>query len=129
MATLLGNWFANAALSDYFVNKPVWLALHLTDPGATGDASTEFGGGNYARQRIYFGNPATGGAANKAILNNSSVTFSNLLAATITYFGFWNSVSATNTGFLCSYQLSPALAVTASSQVLVGPNDIAIVLV
>src|SRR5215469_10919268 len=124
MASLLGNWFANAALAAYFQNAPVWLALHLSDPGVTGDASTEFGGGNYARQRIYFAAPS-----NKAILNNSSVTFSNLLAATITYFGFWNSQSATNTGFLASYQLCPALAVTASSQVLVGPNDISIALV
>jgi hypothetical protein len=124
MPSLLGNFLANAVLAAYFQNGPVWLALHLTDPGTTGDSNSEFGGGNYSRQRIYFGAPGS-----KSITNNSSVIFPNLAPATIPYFGFWNSKAATNTGFLASYQLGTPLAVTASSQVLVQIGDISIALV
>lgn len=124
MPSLLGNFFANGALALYFQNSPVWLALHLTDPTPVGDPNTEFGGGNYMRQRIIFGAPGS-----KSISNTGTVTFSNLAAATITYFGFWNSQANTNTGFLASYQLNPSLVVIASSQVLVGPGDISIALV
>jgi hypothetical protein len=124
MPTLLGNYLANAVLATYFQNGPVWLALHLSDPTPTGDANTEFSGGNYSRQRIYFGAPGS-----KSITNNSSVIFPNLAPATIPYFGFWTSKAATNTGFLSSYQLVPPLAVIASSQVLVQIGDISIALV
>ena len=90
-------------------------------PVASFALTTELAGGSYARQRLIMGAPSA-----KQIANTGSATFSNLVLATVNYFGFWTALAGGE--ILATYQLSPALAVTASSQVLVAAADITLAL-
>lgn len=87
--------------ATYTPPADVYLALYTTATDETG-AGTEVTGGTYARQLVTFGVWATGGA-----LNDASVTFTGLPAATITHAALLDASVAGNMlmeGYLTSQQ-------------------------
>lgn len=86
MGSILGNFFGNAALDDYFTNRACWLALHQTDPGVNGDLSTEFNGGGYKRQRVHFTSPSA-----KTVASSDTQIFHDLPNGIIRYIAVWDA--------------------------------------
>jgi len=116
---VLGNYFANRALSHYFQYRTVWMGLHLADPTPAGDLTTEMSTGGYMRRKLGFGTPAA-----RSIASTGSVVFSALVGAQVTHFGFWTNQVGQH--LLAAQELDTPLVVTASAQVLIGPGDIVI---
>lgn len=84
---LLGAVFTSAA---YQVATP-YVSLHDSDPGETGAGEITAGGFSYARQLGTFASPGSGETHNQ-----SSISWTNLPAKTITHVGIWDAVSSGN---------------------------------
>ena len=110
----LSTTAANAILDAIF-NGTSWnpmasgdpyISLHTGDPGTTG--ANEVAGGSYARQRPAF-NAASSGQAK----NTSSINFTSMPSATITYVGVWTAVSGGT--FIIGGALSASTSVSAGN--------------
>ena len=84
MTMLLPNATKNAVLDAQF--QSVFVSLHTGNPGTTG--ANEVTGGGYARQAENFG-AASGGQ----LVNASDLSFDDMPACTVTYFGLWSLAS------------------------------------
>lgn len=121
MASLLGNYFGNAALQDYFRSRNTWLALHFNDPGVTGDLSTEVNGGSYVRQPAQWTVPSA-----KTIATSNTIIFHDLPAFTLKYIAVWDAVS--NGHLMLRFAVTPNQSIGASSLWRALPGDIAVTL-
>lgn len=74
----------NTELDNIF--QGVFISLHTGDPGT--DGSNEVTGGSYVRQAENFGAASSG-----ALTNASNLTFEDMPACTVTYFGIWTAES------------------------------------
>lgn len=79
-----------------FTITTVYVSLHNGDPGA--DGSNELTGGSYARQQVNHAgwNAAAVATEGSECTTISDLTFSNLLANTITHVGIWDALSGGN---------------------------------
>lgn len=121
MSSVLGNSFANSALLTYFHQANTWLGLHLTDPGALGDMSTEMFGGGYHRQPINWGPPSS-----KTIATTNYQKFEDLPSGTVNYLGVWNAASTGN--ILVRFQLGVPVPVSTGDIFTALPGDISFTL-
>lgn len=97
MAAAMSNYLANAVRDHVLRNTAytspttVYLALFTTATTEAG-GGTEVTGGSYARQAITFAAGTLDGQADQS----SSITFSNMPAATVTNAAVFDAVSAGN---------------------------------
>jgi hypothetical protein len=100
------NAVMNPFLDDTF--QSTYISLHTDDPGATG--ANEVSGGSYARQAETFA-AASGGQ----ISNAANIEYTNMPAATVTYFGVWDASSGGN--FIGGGPLTAPLAISSGQDV------------
>ena len=111
---------SNTLLADIIdlYDSGMYLALYTTNPTAA-DTGTEVTGGSYARQAITFGAPIGG-----TISNSSSVTFTDLPAASITH---WGIRSASTGGDLVFADVfTPSIPAQAGDDLTIGVGDLTI---
>lgn len=115
------NYFGNLVLTNYLTAGTKYLALHSSDPGTGGTASTEYSGGGYARAQINWTAPS-----NRSTANSNSMQFLNLIAGTVSYLAIWDASSGGN----CLYSVALTAPVTLiTGQYITFPvSDIAVVL-
>lgn len=120
---MMTNALANTVLTSSFSTVTHYLALHSTDPTAAGLAGGEISGGSYGRQSVNWTTPS-----NRTVVNNNTVTWTNLPATTVNFMAVWTAAS----GGSCLYVIPvnpPGGIVFASGGNFVVPiSDIAIVL-
>jgi len=83
------NVWGNQALDWLIRGRSVWVSLHSSNPGVTGDISTEISGGpddGYERQPGTFS-----AAASRQVANSNVLVFTNLPASLVTYAGVWDA--------------------------------------
>lgn len=117
----MSNALASSILTTNYTNKTLYLGLHTADPTVTGNSATELAGGGYVRLSIVFGAPS-----NRSVVNNASITFTNLPATTITHFAIWSAQS----GGAIQHTIAAGsgIVVSAGGTVLVPVGDIAVTL-
>lgn len=114
----IGNLWANNAI-DYLLNRDTYFALHISDPGATGELSSELTGGSYARVLSTFSS-----AASREAANNAQVVFPNLPASIVTHVGVWTASSFGE--IICSGAFPSALTVTDGDPLVIQIGDFAV---
>lgn len=120
MTSVLGNAQAAAWLDAMITDSHgCWLALHLSDPGPTGDTSTELSGGLYKRRRILFSRPSS-----KSIVSTTGPVFPGLVGATITHLAVWTAFTGGALRFVIP--LDTPIQVSTSGQVILAPGDVAL---
>lgn len=119
MAAAVSNFLGNAVLQNIFTAPGAWLAMHNADPGPTGDPTTEWAAGGYARQFVTFSSPGS-----KSVVSTNGQLFSGLTAGSLLWLGLWNAVSGG--GFLMSIPVTPPIIITASGQLRLAAGDIGI---
>lgn len=110
------NYAGNRALHAVF-GPGLYLALHEDEPTPTGLLSTEVGGAGYQREPIAFASPS-----GQAIVSVNSQTFAALPKTLVKWLAVWDSPGHGN--MVMAMQLSPAITVPESGQVLVAPGDV-----
>jgi hypothetical protein len=122
MASWLSNYLGNRMLYNNFTtagtNNVTYLALHISDPGVSGDLSTEVRGGGYNRHIAYWTN-----ASAKTVATTNAMVFNDLRPVTITHIAVWDRITAGN--MLIRMPLDTAVNVTASGNFIVAIGDVA----
>lgn len=118
MTSILSNHAGNANLTQ-LLDGTTYVALHLTDPTATGLLATEVAGGGYIRQPITYA-AATG----KIRVSTKALIFPGMPACIVAFLAGWDAISAGN--MIWRKELSPHITVLASGQFLVAVGDIAV---
>ena len=101
----------NAAV-DAIIALGNWISLHTADPGTTG--ASEASGGGYARQQ------SAHGAAASGVATGAEVSFSNIIAAAYTHFGYWSAVTAGT--FRHGNVLTPSMTLGGTGTLKVTPS-------
>lgn len=118
MTTSIWSTYAgNRALAHNFGDSN-YLALHLTDPGVTGDTATEVAGGGYVRKLIHWSSPSA-----KSIVNTTAPIFSAMPACTVLWIATWDSVTGGN--MISRKELDDPIVVLVDGQVRLAIGDIA----
>lgn len=102
MALAVSNFLADALLNQVFRNtaytRPpaVYVALYTSNPTGA-DTGTEVAGGDYARQQVTFGAPATE-AGKRTVKNTAEVSFPVASAdwGTVTHVGIRDAATGGN---------------------------------
>ena len=89
----IGSYWGNAVL-DYITNRNTWVSLHTSDPGVTGELSTEHTGGSYERDQVSASE--WNAAASRQINTDNVIEWNNLDAGIITHIGVWDSSTGGN---------------------------------
>lgn len=117
MTSVLSNFAGNGFLNQYLSG---YLALHASDPTVTGDGSTEFVGGGYARKLITMSTPS-----GKTHVSTNGQLYAGLLAGTVNFLAFWTALSGGN--MIWSIDItSKAIVVAASGSVNLVAGDVAL---
>lgn len=115
--SILSNFSGNAFLNQYLSG---YLALHATDPTVTGDGSTEFDGGGYARKLITFSSPS-----GKTYVSTNGQLYTGLLAGTVNFLAMWTALSGGSMVWRQDIS-SKAIVVAASGSVHLVAGDVAL---
>ncbi len=94
----------------------VYLALYTNNP-TIADTGTEVTGGSYARQQLSFANASDG-----AKVSNTSETFTNMPATTVTHWGIRDASSGGNLLYFGAFDLPVQL--NASDSFPIASGDI-----
>jgi len=123
----ISNQWENEILDHIYNNAAApavavpWISLHIgAGPGETG--ANEVTGGAYARQSGAFGVAAAG-----AVSNTTTLSWTNMPAATVVAVGVWNSSTATaSTQFIWGGNLTTNKVVGAGDtfQITIGNLDV-----
>lgn len=116
------NSLAAAVLTTFFENGVHYLGLHSTDPTAAGLAGGEISGGSYQRQLVNWTAPN-----NRAVLNNNTIIFDNLPAATVQYFVFWTAQVGGSVDYVLDLGASPQ-TFNSGGRLVIPVQDISITL-
>lgn len=120
--TITTGYFSNAAgnqaLALILLQSGLYLAAHLSEPGAIGDGATEAAGGDYERQPVTFSAPN-----GKACANNKICIFTGMDESDVTWLAVWNAISGGT--MQAALELSPAITVPQSGQLRVEVGDAA----
>lgn len=119
--SVLSNWAGNQALVLLLQRKGLYLAVHETDPGVTGDLATEVAGGGYIRQPILFSMPGS-----KTCASTNAQTFPGMPACVARYLAVWTAISGGQLIF--PILLTPSITVPESGQLLAAAGDVALTL-
>lgn len=102
------NYLSNIAIDTYFTDATTYLSVHET------------GGPVGTRQLVDW----EADASNRAILNETGITFSALVATSITHLGIWD---ASTSGNLLAYvELDTPITHTSGEDLNFGVWDIAV---
>ena len=96
----------------------VYLALYTNDPTVS-DTGTEVVGGSYARQQLSFAS-----ASNGSKVSNTSETFTNMPATTVTHWGIRDASSSGNLLYFGAFDIP--IQLNAGNNLPIASGDIVI---
>ena len=85
--------------ASYAMPANLYLALYTSDP-TVADTGTEVAGGSYARQLLSFAAESGGSAS-----SNTSESFTNMPAATVTHWGLRDAATAGNLMYFGNFDI------------------------
>ncbi len=109
-------------ITSFTMPSTVYLALFTSATSASG-GGTEVTGGSYARQSVAF---TFGSAGSGAASNTSTVTFTNMPAATITHAALYDASTSGN--MLFHGALAASKTVPSGNNVPIAAGDIDVVI-
>lgn len=119
-STYLANKIIKHVLGEASYTMPtnVYLALYQTNP-TVADVGSEVSGGSYARQELSFATAVDG-----AKTSNTSETFTNMPATTVTHWGIRDASSGGNLLYFGAFDLP--IQLNAGNSLPIASGDIVI---
>lgn len=108
----------NTGKAAFTMPSSVYLALYTSDP-TIDDTGTEVTGGSYARQLLSFGTESGG-----TIASNTSETFTNMPASTVTHWGLRDAATGGNLLYFGAFEIGIVVAAAASFPINSGDIQI-----